>query len=419
MRSIAGNIAVRVVSGLAVLAVWILWTTEIDWSFGKMANAIVSGGIPARSPVEHVRSNKLVRRLSSAIIASDTNDMSRARNLAAWIATSLSVSDSANLASSPEDMLRLLTGVCGDRDWLYSSVAHTLGWGARRINFFHVPLHGGHTATEVYIDGGWRFFDATFGMYISEVESSEPIGIAEARRRFPRVWVWKLAAPIWTGTWQDTRAFEWVRMPADGVVRTHSGTILADIKRTYFASRMQGALEEDILWSEPIVALDEQPRGQIGARDGSLRELIGPYDVRVGDVLQYLPAIYRIGVEEATTYRRLVGLRVTFLTKTPRLVEFSLQAVAGGPQPLVDLDQISGDYSLEWSKVNVIATGEKRWTFCFNLLPPGARGTLTLRTGRVDVDAVEWKSEHLHRGSQDSPGTAARCAELSPELPFG
>jgi transglutaminase-like putative cysteine protease len=70
--------------------------------------------------------------------------------------------------STPDAVLRAQAGICGDAALVFAAIVKQLGLGARSVQFYYddpgnVPDN--HIAVEVSYDGGWHYFDPTFGVF--------------------------------------------------------------------------------------------------------------------------------------------------------------------------------------------------------------------------------------------------------------
>lgn len=84
---------------------------------------------------------------------------------------------------------------CGDRDHLLAFLLKELGVPSRRIGFANVPYQGAHSASEVFLDDDWRFFDATTGFYFAAPGQDTPISIRQARQIYPAVQAFRTRLP--------------------------------------------------------------------------------------------------------------------------------------------------------------------------------------------------------------------------------
>lgn len=66
--------------------------------------------------------------------------------------------------------LRTQAGICTGAAVTFGTIVHHFGFPVRSVNFYYVDLPpnqtpDGHVAVEVRYDGGWHFFDPTFGLF--------------------------------------------------------------------------------------------------------------------------------------------------------------------------------------------------------------------------------------------------------------
>lgn len=75
------------------------------------------------------------------------------------------------------------TGICVHAERAFAAIVRALGFRVRDIGFDFVDPGGApdsHSAAEVYYDGGWHFFDPTFGQFWTD-DGGEVMPIAEVR----------------------------------------------------------------------------------------------------------------------------------------------------------------------------------------------------------------------------------------------
>ena len=134
--------------------------------------------------------------------ASDPLDL--AKTLVAWEWTSWhAFSAPGFVPHDVHDLATTLYGACGWRDLLLKSIFTDIGIPAREVLLFNVPIQGGHTATELFINGKWMFFDGTFGTYFVAKAGGAPLSIAEARAAWTDVVVQQCTLAGWTGKIAD------------------------------------------------------------------------------------------------------------------------------------------------------------------------------------------------------------------------
>lgn len=110
-----------------------------------------------------------------------------AKIITAWEWTSLLPKKQDLVNVIVDDVIQNLSASCGWRDILLKALFSEIGIEGRRVNFYDVPFQGGHTATELRIDGKWMFFDSTFGTYFEKPSGGAPLSLAEARALWPDV----------------------------------------------------------------------------------------------------------------------------------------------------------------------------------------------------------------------------------------
>ena len=80
----------------------------------------------------------------------------------------LEVTGRALPANKPNPALGTQAGICSQAAVTFAAIVEELGLRVRSVNFDYVnlgenPAADGHVAVEVFYDGGWHFFDPTFG----------------------------------------------------------------------------------------------------------------------------------------------------------------------------------------------------------------------------------------------------------------
>lgn len=81
------------------------------------------------------------------------------------------------------DILTNQTGICGQAERTFAAIVKALGFQVHDIGFEFVDPNGApdaHSAAEVYYDGGWHFFDPTFGQFWTDA-AGNVLSIADVR----------------------------------------------------------------------------------------------------------------------------------------------------------------------------------------------------------------------------------------------
>ncbi len=68
----------------------------------------------------------------------------------------------------PVNILKRKTGACGEFTNLLLALAATQGISGRYVNLHNYPPGDGHTVAEFFIDGKWRLYDPTYGVYYTD-----------------------------------------------------------------------------------------------------------------------------------------------------------------------------------------------------------------------------------------------------------
>ncbi|MCB8822637.1 calcium-binding protein [Microvirga rosea] len=137
--------------------------------------------------------------------AHKSNPLALAKIMTSWVWNSLLPRDHGPAPKNVYDVPKALTGECGWRDYFLETIFAEIGVEHRRANFGKVPFQTGHTATELFINGKWMFFDATYGTYFTKKGSDIPLSIEEARNNWPNVDIKQSDLPGWTGKFTDLK----------------------------------------------------------------------------------------------------------------------------------------------------------------------------------------------------------------------
>jgi hypothetical protein len=84
---------------------------------------------------------------------------------------------------TPDGILGAQAGLCGNASYVFAKIVQQFGLEVRRIVFdFQTPtgIPDAHTAAEVYYDGGWHYFDPTFGVIWTDANGNV-MSITDAR----------------------------------------------------------------------------------------------------------------------------------------------------------------------------------------------------------------------------------------------
>jgi len=180
-----------------------------------------------------------IKNIVNKILRMRGKDVDKALFLNSWIYGSLALSVKDRESDGTDETINKLNGACGHRDYLFRQVAEEVGWKSRRVGFHDVPVQLAHVATEVYIDGDWRFFDSTFGVYLTSLDEKKDIlSIQRARQLYPNVQVMQASQKPYLGKWllMVDRSYK----PVKGQVFNHpyGDWQLGEIDATYFLSQL-------------------------------------------------------------------------------------------------------------------------------------------------------------------------------------
>ena len=77
-------------------------------------------------------------------------------------------------------MLGDQAGICGDAALTFAAIGMRFGLDVRSVQFYYGPDGSwNHIADEISYDGGWHYFDPTFGVYYES--AGNVLAIADAR----------------------------------------------------------------------------------------------------------------------------------------------------------------------------------------------------------------------------------------------
>lgn len=141
--------------------------------------------------------------LAAFMRANKSNPLALAKIMNGWIWTSLLPAGAGAEPTGAKSVPIVMNASCGWRDILMESLFEGIGIQHRRVNFYDVPFQTNHTATELFINGKWMFFDSTFGIYFTRKGSSTPLSMEEARKVWPDVVIKQSTLTGWQGNFID------------------------------------------------------------------------------------------------------------------------------------------------------------------------------------------------------------------------
>ena len=96
--------------------------------------------------------------------------------------------------SDVETILQMQAGICGNTSFAFAGIAHNLGLPVRSVQFYYGTDN--HFAVETYYQGGWHYFDPTWGLvYGDGLSITEARASANPQPRYDSTLLWKLTAP--------------------------------------------------------------------------------------------------------------------------------------------------------------------------------------------------------------------------------
>lgn len=86
---------------------------------------------------------------------------------------------------TPNSALGTQAGICTGAAVTFGTIVHRLGFKVRSVNFYYddpppYDTPDGHVAVEVWYDGGWHFFDPTYGLFWTDA-SGNVLPVSEVR----------------------------------------------------------------------------------------------------------------------------------------------------------------------------------------------------------------------------------------------
>lgn len=86
---------------------------------------------------------------------------------------------------TPNAALGTQAGICTGAAVTFGTIVHRLGFKVRSVNFYYddpppYDTPDGHVAVEVWYDGGWHFFDPTYGLFWTDA-SGNVLPVSEVR----------------------------------------------------------------------------------------------------------------------------------------------------------------------------------------------------------------------------------------------
>lgn len=204
--------------------------------------------------------------------------LEQAKYLNAWIYGSLALSIKDRSGEGIDATLEQLNGACGHRDNLMREVADIMGWPTRRVGFHDVPIQIAHVGTEIFVENKWRFFDPTFGMYISTPDKpEEPISIQKARKLYPHIIVQRTQQAAFAGKWLKKADMKASPFEEEVLLHPLGGWPLARIAETYFLSAVTLEIPDWPHVSEMVLPLKPGEVFEFSEQDLAANHIELPY----------------------------------------------------------------------------------------------------------------------------------------------
>lgn len=178
------------------------------------------------------------------------------------------------------DCLKEGKGICTNMALAFVALCRRAGLPARMNSFHNFGLMQGHNTAEVYLEGGWRLFDPTFGTFFCAEEkvtvgrtlSLRELSSAPAARRF----CFRVTDTLWTGKFVSSDLVEIV--PRDYLCDVY-GYSLNEFYDSLFAHAFPTVPDERTAASFPIdFDLREHSEVWAGMVDQKTDDLFGVRD---------------------------------------------------------------------------------------------------------------------------------------------
>jgi hypothetical protein len=98
----------------------------------------------------------------------------------------LSVTHGVLPVATPDSVLGAQAGICGHAALTFAAIVQHFGYQVRSVQFYYddpppYSTPDSHIANEVYYEGGWHFFDPTFGVLWFDKATGSVLSITDAR----------------------------------------------------------------------------------------------------------------------------------------------------------------------------------------------------------------------------------------------
>jgi hypothetical protein len=342
-------------------------------------------------------------------LRAETRDrMEMALLLNAWVYGSIGANGAARNDPFAEETLRVLHGACGHRSLLVRSVFEGNDAQVRRVSFFDIPVQVGHAAPELFIDGAWRFFDPTFGLFFSTEEApSVPLSIDEARARYPHIQIMRADVEAWQ---QERLSMSdlltslnagslYTVIPLNEATNTLHPEVPVDVVQTYFSSKMARYEKTDHFQQPIFVDLSRSEKGNLGTVDKSFADLSSAFhETSYGSF--YHPFLSFIGTYQPGAGPN-VSHRFSFLADEPRKVTLTITFVEEMPPEMRDyfvsqIDHAGAVYSFDETRIG-LSWSDRALQLEALVFPPASQIELALPQGvavrnKFHIDAIHWVS---------------------------
>ena len=204
-------------------------------------------------------------------------DERKAVEIMRYVVSSMRLKSNAGTATK---LIRDGYSICGGLSLTFRVLCRLAGIPAKYVGMMNLPGMRSHAISEVYYDGGWHFFDATFGIFLYSKDRYDKTGRIVSFHDMlsdPTAWTaFQVVGKPWTGTYDaDVRAFG-VRKCGGDYLKEHYGEDLIGMYHGFLRITFPVAYDLHDVVSFPVDAdLRETPRRQFGKIDQSGGDVVG------------------------------------------------------------------------------------------------------------------------------------------------
>jgi hypothetical protein len=184
------------------------------------------------------------------------------------------------------DVLKENRGICGGMAAAFVALCRRTGLPARKASMYNLSAMGGHAVALVHYDGGWHFFDPTFGTFFYSADQYPAAGqIASLEQLLvdPEPWkMFRVTAHPWSGKYGTAPATEPIQLVEDSFLRERFGFVLSQQYRQFFHEAFPIEGRKGRTLSYPLhIDLDATQSASLGTENASDLDLweAGHYDL--------------------------------------------------------------------------------------------------------------------------------------------